>query len=56
MVNINECSIMRPGHLCASGSVDAENNCWRKIKEDAAFLAGQDAGKEECYVGLKRPR
>lgn len=45
MVNINERSVMRPGHLCASGSVEAENNCLREIKEKMAFLAGQDAGK-----------
>lgn len=45
MVNINERSVMRPGHLCASGSAEAENNCLREIKEKTAFLAGQDAGK-----------
>lgn len=48
MVNINECSIMRPGHLCASGSMEAENN----VEEDkringilgwARFLDGENA-------------
>lgn len=50
MVNINECSVMRPGHLCASGSGEAENNCVRKIKEQMAFLAGQDAGKRAMWI------
>ena len=48
MVNINECSIMRPGHLCASGSIEAENI----VEEDkringilawARFLDGESA-------------
>lgn len=48
MVNINECSIMRPGHLHASGSIEAENN----VDEDqringilgwARFLDGENA-------------
>ena len=48
MVNINECSIMRLGHLCASGSIEAENN----VEEDrringilgrAGFLHGKSA-------------
>lgn len=50
MVNINECSVMRLEHLCASGSVEAENNIWRKMeeyKEYMVFLVGQDAVEEE---------
>lgn len=38
MVNINECSVMRLGHLCARGSVEAENNSWRKMEAYKEFM------------------